>query len=129
QVMFTVGDATVEEAAGIADRVRRVLARNHHFAPGDLRAVRVRNNLESFHEIQQIFIADNYGFAEAVVGTVAAGVDVVVVGNNLAYEPDVAARIIDLLAAAVADGRLSEARIDESYRRIMALKAKWAGQD
>ncbi|MCB0039785.1 MAG: glycoside hydrolase family 3 [Caldilinea sp.] len=79
-------------------------------------------------DMQMDAIADNYGFAEAVVGTVAAGVDVVVVGNNLAYEPDVAARIIDLLAAAVADGRLSEARIDESYRRIMALKAKWAGQ-
>ena len=77
-------------------------------------------------DMQMSAIADNYGFAEAVVGTVAAGVDVVVVGNNLSYEPDVAARIIDLLAAAVADGRLSEARIDESYRRIMALKARWA---
>ena len=30
-----------------------------------------------------------------------------------------------ILAAAVADGRLTEERIDESYRRIMALKAKW----
>jgi len=79
-------------------------------------------------DMQMNAIADNYGFAEAVVGTVAAGVDVVVVGNNLTYEPDVAARIIDLLAGAVADGRLSEARIDESYRRIMALKARWAGQ-
>ncbi|MCB9781106.1 MAG: ABC transporter permease [Alphaproteobacteria bacterium] len=74
QVMFTVGDATVEEAAGIADRVRRVLARNHHFAPGDLRAVRVRNNLESFHEIQQIFVWLRIFIWLVGVGTVAAGV-------------------------------------------------------
>ncbi len=77
-------------------------------------------------DMQMGAIADNYGFEDAVVGTVAAGVDVVTVGNNLKYEPDVAARIIDLLAAAVADGRLSEQRIDDSYRRIMALKARWA---
>jgi beta-N-acetylhexosaminidase len=76
-------------------------------------------------DMQMGAIADNYGFEEAVVGTVAAGVDVVTVGNNLEYDPDVAARIIDILAAAVADGRLSEERIDESYRRILALKAKW----
>lgn len=76
-------------------------------------------------DMQMGAIADNYGFEEAVVGTVAAGVDVVTVGNNLEYDPDVAARIVDILAAAVADGRLSEERIDESYRRILALKAKW----
>ena len=76
-------------------------------------------------DMQMSAIADNYGFEEAVVGTVVAGVDVVVVGNNLKYDPDVAARIVDILAVAVADGRLSEARIDESYQRIMKLKDKW----
>lgn len=74
QVMFTVGDATVEEAAGIADRVRRVLARNHHFSPDDLRAVRVRNNLERFHEVQQIFVWLRIFTWLVGAGTVAAGV-------------------------------------------------------
>jgi beta-N-acetylhexosaminidase len=76
-------------------------------------------------DMQMGAIADNYGFEDAIVATVDAGVDIIAVGNNLQYDPDVAARIIDILAAAVADGRLTEARIDESYRRIMALKAKW----
>lgn len=76
-------------------------------------------------DIQMGAIADNYGFEDAVVRTVEAGVDVIAIANNLVFDPEIATRIIELLAAAVADGRLSEARIDASCRRIMALKAKW----
>ncbi len=78
-------------------------------------------------DMQMGAIADNYGFEDAVVATVNAGVDVVAIGNNLVYDPEIAAKTIDILAAAVADGRLSRERVDESYRRIMALKAKWGG--
>lgn len=76
-------------------------------------------------DMQMGAIADNYGFEDAIVRTVEAGVDVIAIGNNLAFDPDIAAKTIDILAAAVADGRLSEARIDESVRRIMALKQRW----
>jgi beta-N-acetylhexosaminidase len=76
-------------------------------------------------DMQMGAIADNYGFEDAVVHTVEAGVDVIAIGNNLAFDPEIATRTIDLLAAAVAEGQLSEARIDASYRRILALKAKW----
>lgn len=76
-------------------------------------------------DMQMGAIADNYGFEDAVVRAIDAGVDVIAIANNLTFDPGIATRIIDLLAAAVADGRLSEARIDASYRRIMALKAKW----
>lgn len=75
-------------------------------------------------DMQMSAIADNYGFAEAVVDAVDAGVDVIAVGNNLQYDPNVAARIVEILAAAVMTGRISEATVDASYRRIMALKAK-----
>ncbi len=77
-------------------------------------------------DMQMGAIADNYGFEDAVVRAVEAGVDVIAIGNNLAYDPEIASKTIDILAAAVSDGRLSEARIDASVRRIMALKAKWA---
>ncbi len=76
-------------------------------------------------DMQMGAIADNYGFADAVVRAVDAGVDVIAIGNNLTFDPAIAAQTIDILAAAVADGRLSAARIDESVRRITALKAKW----
>ena len=52
-------------------------------------------------DMQMGAIADNYGFEDAVVRTVEAGVDIVAIGNNLAYDPDIAAKTIDILAAAV----------------------------
>lgn len=70
-------------------------------------------------------ITENYGFAEAVVLAVQAGADMLALGNNLVYDPDVAAHTIAILLKAVADGAISEERIDASYARIMALKAKW----
>ncbi len=77
-------------------------------------------------DMQMGAIAGNYGFEEAVVRAVEAGVDVVAIANNIAFDPNIAAMAIDTLASAVARGRLTESRIDESYRRIMALKARWA---
>jgi beta-N-acetylhexosaminidase len=71
-------------------------------------------------------ITAQYGFAEAVVQAVQAGVDMLTFGNNLEYDPAVAAYAIDILAQAVAEGAISEQRIDESYERILALKAQWA---
>jgi beta-N-acetylhexosaminidase len=70
-------------------------------------------------------IAAQYGFAEAVVQAVQAGVDMLTFGNNLEYNPDVVAHAIAILTQAVADGAISEQRIDASYERILALKAKW----
>ncbi len=78
-------------------------------------------------DMQMSAIAGNYGFEEAVIGTVAAGVDVLAVGSNLAYDPEIAVKIVDILAAAVMAGQIDEAQIDASNRRIAALKAKSAG--
>jgi len=80
-------------------------------------------------DMQMSAIAGNYGFEEAVIGTVAAGVDVLAVGSNLAYDPEIAVKIVDILAAAVMAGQIDEAQIDASSRRIAALKAKSAGGD
>ncbi len=54
-IMFTVGDAGVEESKEIADRAVAHLAEAHHFAPADKQAVRVRNNVENFAQFQQMF--------------------------------------------------------------------------
>ncbi|MBP8294298.1 MAG: glycoside hydrolase family 3 [Caldilineaceae bacterium] len=70
-------------------------------------------------------ITTQYGFAEAVVQTVLAGADMLTFGNNLAYDPDVASRVIAILTQAVADGIISEQRIAASCARILALKAQW----
>lgn len=79
QIMFTVGadadgEVSVERSTAIADRVQRVLARNHHFSPEDSRAVRVRAVAESFAEVQQIFTWLRSFIWMVGIGTVTAGV-------------------------------------------------------
>lgn len=79
QLMFTVGEASLEESLAIETEVRNRLANTHQFSPSDRRALRIRNNLESFAEVQQIFVWLN-GFVWVVgLGTIAAGI--IGVGN------------------------------------------------
>jgi beta-N-acetylhexosaminidase len=69
-------------------------------------------------------ITAQHGFEQAAVMAIGAGADILAYGNNLVYDPDVAGRAIAALLAAVERGELSEERIDESYRRITALKSR-----
>jgi beta-N-acetylhexosaminidase len=73
-------------------------------------------------DMQMGAIRDAYGFDEAVALALEAGVDVLLVANQIVYEPEVAVRIVDLVERLVSDGRISEERIEASYRRIRALK-------
>ena len=60
---------------------------------------------------------------QAVVAAVQAGVDVVVISNNITtYNKNAFFDARTALVAAVKNGTLSEARINESYTRIMKLK-------
>ncbi len=76
-------------------------------------------------DMQMGAIVGRYGEAEAVRKAILAGVDVLLFGNNLAYDPDVAPRTIELVAGWVREGSLDAARIDASYQRILGLK-RWA---
>ena len=67
-------------------------------------------------------ILDAYGFDEAVALAIEAGIDLLLIANQLVYEPDVATRVVDLVEQLVLNGRISEERIDASYRRVLALK-------
>ncbi|MCB9675529.1 MAG: ABC transporter permease [Alphaproteobacteria bacterium] len=74
QIMFTVGDASVEQTDAMTEEARLMLARRHHFSPEDTRAVRVRNNVERFAQVKQIFALLG-GFVWIVgLGTVMAGI-------------------------------------------------------
>ena len=73
-ITVTVGDATGAEATEIAEGFRQTLARSHRFDPDDPRALRIRNNLERFEQIQTTF-ALLRGFIWIVgIGTVCAGI-------------------------------------------------------
>jgi beta-N-acetylhexosaminidase len=65
-------------------------------------------------------IQNRFGFDEAPALAVAAGADAVLVNQGQVVEV-----LRDGLVAAVEDGRLEEARLDEAVRRVLALR----GQD
>lgn len=67
-------------------------------------------------------ITDQFGREEAMVRALNAGVDLLLLGNNLDYDSELALKAHAELKAAVRDGRLSLRRIDESVRRILTLK-------
>jgi putative ABC transport system permease protein len=79
QLIFTVGDASVEQSQAMADKARAVLARNHGFAPDDRRAVRMGNNLEQFTRITGVFRWIRIFVWVVGVGTLLAGI--VGIGN------------------------------------------------
>lgn len=67
-------------------------------------------------------IADNFGPGEAVVMALEAGADCVLISHT----PDVQRRSIEAALAAVRSGRLPMKRIDESVRRVLSAKARFA---
>ena len=73
-IMFTVGDASVDEAKALEQQAREVLAEAHDFAPGDPQAVRVRNNVENFQNFQQIFSMINLVMGLMGVLAIVAGI-------------------------------------------------------
>jgi beta-N-acetylhexosaminidase len=69
-------------------------------------------------------VRDRFAPEELAVKAVKAGTDIVVFSNVLAQEPQLGARIHSALVKAVCDGRLSRARIAQSYDRVMQLKQR-----
>ena len=70
-------------------------------------------------------IANTYGMGEAVVKAVEAGCDMALVCHGL----DNAKAAYHALLFAVEDGTLSRERVEESVRRILALKEGWGVDD
>lgn len=76
-------------------------------------------------DMQMGAISQLYSYPSAVIRSINAGVDIVLVGNNLAFDPDVVPRTLDIVLNAIARGEIDRARIDESCSRIMALKGRY----
>ncbi len=67
-------------------------------------------------------IDTQYGYSEAVVQAIEAGVDMLLSAH---VGPQAHAEAIAAVVAAVESGRLTEARIEDSVRRILAVKARY----
>jgi beta-N-acetylhexosaminidase len=75
-------------------------------------------------DMQMKAVSARYGFEEAVLLAIGAGVDILAFANNSVFDPDVAASTIGVIRKAVRDGKVGEERIDRSYARIVRLKSR-----
>jgi len=73
-------------------------------------------------DMQMRAVTDRYGLAEACVMALTAGADIIIIGNNLEYDPLIVGRITAVIVEAVRQGRLAEARIDAAWHQVMKLQ-------
>ncbi|MEM6687165.1 MAG: glycoside hydrolase family 3 N-terminal domain-containing protein [Bacteroidota bacterium] len=76
-------------------------------------------------DMQMKAIADQFGFEKSIEMAIKAGVDVLMFSNHIPMEGRdmiIPQDIIDIVKKMVADGEISEKRIDESYERILEFK-------
>ncbi len=76
-------------------------------------------------EMSMSAISGLFGLDEAMELAVKAGVDILLYNSNLdSTGHSLAGHVIDVLERSVQYGRISQARIDSSYERILALKSR-----
>ncbi|MDP2138912.1 MAG: glycoside hydrolase family 3 protein [Candidatus Didemnitutus sp.] len=75
-------------------------------------------------DLEMKAISAHYGLEKSVSAAIEAGVDVLCFGNNMSYDPDIAAKVAAIIGRAVESGRIAESRIEASCQRVLALKRK-----
>lgn len=72
-------------------------------------------------DLQMGAISQHYPLEESMRLAIEAGVDILLLGNMLTYDPNLHQRAFAALSGLVGSGQVSEERIGQSYRRIKAL--------
>lgn len=72
-IMITTGDLSLEETNQLTEQIHQSLANKHYFDISDQRAVRVRNNNDSFQEIMNIITGMKMFVLVIGAGTIVAG--------------------------------------------------------
>lgn len=78
-------------------------------------------------DLQMRAVASRYGLKEALGLAVNAGADILLIGNNLDYDENIAPKALDALMELVAEGVIPAERIRQSAARIQALKSLGPG--
>ncbi|WP_136805140.1 glycoside hydrolase family 3 N-terminal domain-containing protein [Desulfosediminicola flagellatus] len=73
-------------------------------------------------DMQMRAITSKYGLDEAVCLALAAGVDLLIFGNNLDYDPNIVPRVITAVIGGIERGTLTEEMIYDRWRRVQLLK-------
>lgn len=78
-------------------------------------------------DLQMKAISGNYDLEEAIRLAVEAGIDIILLGNNLEWDGELPQKAFAALKKLLAEGKLSEDRIRQSWERISALHEAYAG--
>lgn len=73
-------------------------------------------------DMQMEAIRSEYGLETAIAQSLNAGVDILVFGNNLVYEEDIAETAIKTMQKLIAENKISEATVDSALARVGRLK-------
>ncbi len=73
-------------------------------------------------DMQMEAIRSEYGLETAIEQSLNAGVDILMFGNNLVYEKDIAQKAIDIIQNLIAEGKVTEETIRASLDRVAKLK-------
>jgi putative ABC transport system permease protein len=74
QVMFTVGDASLDQTKAIETKLRNEFAAIHHFDPSDQRAIRINNDLDNYQKVMNLFMGIRIFIWIIGIGTIIAGI-------------------------------------------------------
>lgn len=77
-------------------------------------------------DMQMKAITDHYGLEQAILLAVEAGVDILVFGNNLQWDPGLPEKAHAALRRLVDSGKITPERVRASWERIAALHAAYA---
>ena len=75
-------------------------------------------------DLQMKAISAHYGLETAIEKALNAGVDMLVFGNNLSYNEHSVEQAVTIIRRLIKQGRVSEAGIDASWRRVTMLKRR-----
>jgi beta-N-acetylhexosaminidase len=78
-------------------------------------------------DMQMKAITKSYNFKTAIEKTIEAGIDIIVIGNNIDYDENIVEKTVIVIKNLINKGKISKERIEESYNRIIALKRKIPG--
>ena len=73
-------------------------------------------------DLQMNAITQHFGFKESIALAINAGVDILLLGNNLQYDPELPARTFKAFKELLNSGRITEEQITRSYQRISQVK-------
>ncbi len=75
-------------------------------------------------DLDMAAIRENYDQREAVLRSIEAGNDIIMMSNSAAPDPELPQRFVGWVMEAMAEGRFDETRINQSFARIEVLKRR-----